>query len=287
VDAPPGLEYHLQVFSRIARVAPETWELVEHIWNAWYGGCIGFGCSFYDRARTEQVLHDSPRLARDRSFGAAEHQESNRAYISRVFSDRDCHCWREVPAHAGDEGLHYNIATDPARSEQHDNIHIDWQDPVEGREPDGTCNYDFGVGISHWLQAMQNVGVPDSPFATVDALLYQFQQEIQLARSTPPAPRPAAILPRGNSWYSYAGPGEPPGEPGPDGRTHHTWDELETLFGEVKSRWHIHRRRYAAREYNGWTEAETFLRTARRDLAPIHVILVWYRQGITIVDDTP
>jgi hypothetical protein len=79
--------------------------------------------------------------------------------MARLFSDADCHCWRELGC-TGVEGFHICIATS---DHNFDNIHWDWRNPADGQTR-GFCTYCPAVSVPHWLQAMRGAGVPASPF---------------------------------------------------------------------------------------------------------------------------
>lgn len=153
------------VFERLMAKVPALWSHVKCIENLWYGGSCGFRCVYDDRRATEALLATSKTAARDRPHGAAEHQDPSRGFLRRIFTDADCHCWRELGC-TGTEGFHVCIATSDHRF---DNIHFDWMDPADGETDDGFCTYDASVSIPHWLQAMAGVAVPLSPFRDLDA----------------------------------------------------------------------------------------------------------------------
>jgi hypothetical protein len=181
---------------RINQIDRRIWGLIKHVKGLWsmadnpfdkpemrnkHHGCIGMGVVWNDNKSAEQVLNlmthnASISLARDKPLGAGEHQDTPSWNPKNAFRDDDCHTFRQLVPVAT-PGLHFCV-TQPGKSPKHDDIHLDWQCPADGKDMDsshktdddrtntfGKCTYSTKESVVHWFQAMGNVGVPTAWFS--------------------------------------------------------------------------------------------------------------------------
>lgn len=154
-----------KVYERIQGAAPNLWPQMDLITNTWFGSSLGFGfVAPGDVAASERAVSAESAFVRDDTWGAAEHQDPNRSFPSRIFSDRDAHTYREIIADGG-EGLHFCVGTTVP---EHTNLHIDWADPCNGRDSSGRAEYSSDA-IPHLLQVKMGIGIPTSPFTALEA----------------------------------------------------------------------------------------------------------------------
>lgn len=176
-----GLNILTRVHDRIVALDPslQTWRRIRYIRNLWWGGSAGFKVVYEERAALRAGLDALfPRVARDATVGALEHQRGSslrhllraipRALSGAAPAPPDCDTFREVDQ-LGHEGLHFCVATRDPSPTALDDIHLDWCSPVRRVDPvTRRCVYAPGLGAWHWLQARTRLGRPVLAFDAID-----------------------------------------------------------------------------------------------------------------------
>lgn len=137
-----------RVGSMISRSAPFLWTFVEGFDNAWITDNFGIRCRWTSASGLAAALGASAGWCQD-------------FWASALAYHGTTQCYRQIPGSPGAASLHVAVEG------SHD-IHIDVHQPVEGKEPWGTCNYNVSAWASH-ASDVQGGGARSTPIGRYSA----------------------------------------------------------------------------------------------------------------------
>ncbi len=106
-----------------------SWSFFSRILNSWVGTSRGYRFLCPNPGGLRTALTGNTHFCRDRSR------------ISAIWHDGDC--WREaLPGGATDHGLHICLVSGNIQS-----LHIDMHMPVDSRDAQGECNFNYTTGV--------------------------------------------------------------------------------------------------------------------------------------------